>query len=491
VSIVQRFICRIDSLDRKSLGEFSVVRQLELETLKSKPLESDNLKSKNSIIEYSGLKRKEGPCAFEPHTLKAEVSGLSGIPYVLPGELVEVEEHCYRQQTSFVVSRILEKSPNRADPPCKYFTICGGCSLQHLKTKPSNYYYQHKLQILKNSLKNRGIECYVDKVISTDAETSRDGNNAETYNVRRRVIFEAVKKCDQVFLGFKKYHSNQIVNIDSCLLLLPELSDLIEKLKNILEKILSDKEKCKILLTKAENGIDLIIEVDASFKILQEKIILIEEFCINNSIIKATIVADNKWNMVYFSQQPYVIFGDAKIAVNSYSFLQVSKISDSILAELISKVIGKVSLDLNKELKIIDLFCGRGTLTVPAAQFGKVDGFEIDKDSVKSLKDAAVYNINNLYVRNLFINPVGWDELSRYDVAIINPPRAGAKEQSKLLAQSMVKFIIYLSCDVESFARDAAIITQDKRYILKEITPIDQFYWSSHLEVFAVFLFCS
>ena len=436
MSIVRNFVCQIETLSSKGLGVSGV------------PLSSD------SSREF--------------------ITDLFEVPYVLPGEIVELEEHSYRGKSSFVISKVLKKSPERIAPPCKYFTICGGCSLQHLKL---DYYHRYKLQVLEDSLNSRGVHADVIFPTKSIGDFSR-----------RRAVFEAVKKHDQVFLGFKKYHSNQIVNIDSCLVLLPELSDLIDKLKTFLGQVLTDKEKCKILITKADNGIDLIIETENNFEISEKKVQLIKDFSLNNSVIKITIVVNNKWNVVHFIEQPYVVFENVKVGVNSYSFLQVSKSSDVILAQLVNKVLSQVSLTSAKKLKIIDLFCGRGTLSIPAAKFGVVDGFEIDKDSIRSLKEANITNVHPSQ-RDLFTNPVSWDELSRYDVAIINPPRAGAKEQSKALSQSAVKVLVYLSCDVESFARDAKIIMQNKRYILREITPIDQFYWSSHLEIFAVFVY--
>ncbi|MCP5375130.1 MAG: methyltransferase, partial [Rickettsiaceae bacterium] len=125
----------------------------------------------------------------------------------------------------------------------------------------------------------------------------------------------------------------------------------------------------------------------------------------------------------------------------------------------------------------------------PANKFGKVDGFETEFAAVKAL--TAAINSSKLkaqiYQRDLFKKPLEWDELNKYDVVIINPPRAGAKEQAKLLATSTVQIIIYLSCNPESFAQDTTIITRNKRYELEEVTPIDQFQWSSHIELLGVF----
>lgn len=396
------------------------------------------------------------------------------VPNTIPGEFVEFEKHIYRDKSSFTLSKVLHKSQNRIVPPCKYFTICGGCSLQHLDY---SYYNQIKLDNLQHILKTH------DLVYNAISPIKSIGANS-----RRRAVFEAVKKQDRLFLGFKKFHSNQIVNIDNCLLLLPELSNLIVKLKSLLEKFLIDKEKCKILITRADNGIDLIIETTNNNTTSSDSTEILKDFAINNNIIRLTIINNIKWNLIHLAEKPHVLFDDIAVEIDNHSFLQVSKSSDTILAELINNILGKIRVT-EQSLQIADLFCGRGTLTIPATKFGIVDAFETEHTSVKALtkaiKNAALRAA--VYQRDLFTKPLEWDELNKYDVVIINPPRAGAKEQAKLLSTSTARTIIYLSCNQESFARDAKLILHTNRYQLKEITPIDQFYWSHHIELLGVF----
>jgi 23S rRNA (uracil1939-C5)-methyltransferase len=395
------------------------------------------------------------------------------LPYTLPGETVEFETHVYRNKLSYNLSKIINKSQNRITAPCKYFTICGGCSLQHLD---HNYYNQIKLDNLLHTLIAYNV------VVGTISPIKFIGANN-----RRRGVFEAVKKQDRLFLGFKKFRSHQIVNIDNCLLLIPELSNLITKLKDLLEKFLNDKEKCKILITKADNGVDLIIETTNNNNISLDEIETLKNFAKNNNIIRLTIINNIGWNIVHLTEKPYVLFEDVAVEIDNHSFLQVSKLSDNILTNLINNILDKIKK--TKQLQIADLFCGRGTLTIPASKFGIIDGFETEHTSVKaltkSIKNAAIKA--TIHQRDLFTKPLEWDELNKYDAVIINPPRAGAKEQANVLSKSTVKTIIYLSCNPESFARDAKLILYNNRYQLKEITPIDQFYWSHHIELLGVF----
>ena len=395
------------------------------------------------------------------------------LPYTIPDEIIEFEKHIYRNKLSYTISKILDKSENRVSPPCQYFTICGGCSLQHLDV---DYYNKIKLDNLQQALATYSV------VVGTISPIKFIGANN-----RRRAVLEAIKKRDLLFLGFKKFRSNQIVNIDNCLLLTTELSSLIPQLKNILKKILIDKEKCKVLVTRADNGIDLVIEITNNNIITPELTEILQDFAINNHIIKLTVINNIKWNLIYLSENPYVLFDNVAVAIDNHCFLQVSKSSDIILTNLINNCFDKIKN--TKPLQIADLFCGRGTLTIPASKFGIVDGFETENTSVKALRKA-IKNTTlkaSIYQRDLFTKPLEWDELNKYDVVIINPPRAGTKEQANLLSKSTVRTIIYLSCNLESFARDAKLILHNNRYQLKEITPIDQFYWSHHIELLAIF----
>lgn len=397
------------------------------------------------------------------------------IPYTSPSKTRKLQKDLHKNHLSFTISKILKTLQYRVYPPCQHFAVCGGCSLQHLEI---NDYKQFKLDLLHQTFVQYGISCTISPLRSIGASK------------RRRAILEAVKKQDQLFLGFKKYHSRQIVNIESCLLLIPELSNLIGKLHVILKKWLVDKERCKILITKADNGIDLIIKIKNHNDLALAQAQNLKDFAINNKIIRFTIINEDKWNKIYFVEKPYILFEDTPVTIDNHSFLQVSKESDIILAELINNIFCKLKNSNNKELKIADLFCGRGTLTIPVSKFGNVDGFEIDISAVKALT-VAMNNAKTLktliYQRDLFKQPLEWDELNKYDVVIINPPRAGVKVQSKMLATCTVKTIIYLSCNLETFVQDAKIIMHNKRYILEEVIPIDQFQWSYHIELLGIF----
>ena len=90
-------------------------------------------------------------------------------------------------------------------------------------------------------------------------------------------------------------------------------------------------------------------------------------------------------------------------------------------------------------------------------------------------------------VRDLFKLPLTPLELKPFDGVALDPPRAGAEAQARILAKSAVATIAYVSCDAASFARDAAILVAGG-YRIGPVTPIDQFLWSSHIELVAGFI---
>lgn len=128
-------------------------------------------------------------------------------------------------------------------------------------------------------------------------------------------------------------------------------------------------------------------------------------------------------------------------------------------------------------------------VTFPLSNKGPVDGFECDVPALQALQTAADREQRDIktFKRNLFDDPLSASELKAYDVAVIDPPRAGALAQVQQLAESKIPLIAYISCGPESFARDAKILIEEGGYELEKVIPVDQFTWSPHLEVVGLF----
>lgn len=211
---------------------------------------------------------------------------------------------------------------------------------------------------------------------------------------------------------------------------------------------------------------------------------LIANFANEYGIIKVVLRYRKIVNLLYEAAEPYILFDDVAVAIEADSFIQSSFLSDQILTDLVLKYAETSKANNNA----IDLFCGRGTYTLPLSRQFAVDGFELDSKAIAALEKAALQANRPIKVasRNLLTTPVSKLELEKYSLAVINPPRTGSKLQCIELAASSIGKIIYISCNPTTFAEDAKLLCQGG-YQLKEITPVDQFYWSPHLEVVGLF----
>jgi len=143
---------------------------------------------------------------------------------------------------------------------------------------------------------------------------------------------------------------------------------------------------------------------------------------------------------------------------------------------------------VGKAKTVADLFAGVGTFALPLARKAKVHAVEQDQPALAALADASKASglkPVTTEVRDLFKLPLTPMELT-YDAVVLDPPRAGAEAQAKALARSKVPAIAYVSCDAASFARDAALLVGGG-YRIGPVAPVDQFLWSSHIELVAGF----
>lgn len=265
-----------------------------------------------------------------------------------------------------------------------------------------------------------------------------------TPGTRRRADFAFV---DGHF-GFYKQQSKDIIDVNNCPNLVPEIN---EVLKNIAK--LPWRGAGAVLITKCENGIDVGVKSDvpyfsADFRAAVEKL--------PPQIIRFT------WNdkAIRKYSNPEIKFNDKIVIYPSNAFLQPTVETEQILRDLVVKYVDGAK-------KVADLFCGLGNFTFAT----NATGFDI---------------VGNGITRDLFKKPLSAQNLNQYDVVIMDPPRAGAEKQSKEIAKSDVKRIIYVSCNPTTFVRDKKILESGgcKTTVL---IPVDQFVGSSHWEIFSVF----
>lgn len=342
------------------------------------------------------------------------------------------------------------------DPPCQYFGRCGGCVLQNIAN-----YHEYKFEQLKQQLQELPFQKLHDLYVINE-------------RTRRRASFRVYNKK----LSFNLVASNQYIAIDECLLLEDPVNQLISAINLLLKKIRIKIEE--ISVTNSDTGVELLF-------ISNEKSDL-ETDLLLTSFAKEQNIARIAWKRSKSS--PYVIvqFRPVQLRMDNINidlpincFLQVSKESHLAMKDIILK-------HIERDEKILELYCGVGSFTVFLAKKAKVTAIEGSEDSIKSLDAVAKrYNLPiNAIKRDLYQTPMLADELDKYTQVVINPPRNGATPQIKQIAMSSnIKKVILVSCSIENFIRDVKVLLREN-FVLEEIYPVDQFLYSKHLELIAI-----
>jgi 23S rRNA (uracil1939-C5)-methyltransferase len=354
--------------------------------------------------------------------------------------------------------QVLQFSPERIEPFCKYYDKCGGCQLQHWQQTP---YQDWKKNLIVTALKKRGLDFPVGEII--DAHGTG----------RRRVSLHVRRKEGAVIAGFMAARSHDLMDIDQCPILVPALQNSTD----IARKLGGKLGDCDVSLMAADSGLD--VSIKAERKIADEQMPRLAGLAAEMNLARLTI----NGNMVATRAMPVVAIGKALVQVPPGSFLQATKAGEEALAMLVMNALGKAK-------SVADLFCGVGPFALRIAEKAKVTAIDSDKPAIASLVQAVRLTTGikplKAEVRDLMREPLVANELKDFDAVVFDPPRAGAEAQARQLAKSNVKTVVAVSCDPASFARDAEILVGGG-YKLKSLTAVDQFKWTSHVEIVGAF----
>ncbi len=396
------------------------------------------------------------------------------VPFTLPNEIVVVKPNLYTNEGIRAdLVEIKSTSPKRIDPQCKHFFQCGGCLLQHW-----NFEDYSSWKIGKVSL----------PILKISPTTTIREIKTSSIKSRRHIKLKAKRYKSITIIGFNEYRSKFITKIEKCIIIKSELEELIHNLKKPLHKLLGIGDEIDVHANLLDNGIDLLISgID---KIDYQKLNIFVDDISKSSVIRFHRKLKDNTNELIFTTDL------SSLSNNSFSsitfpppggFLQATIEGENAILESVM-----LGLNENKKTKLIcELFCGSGTITLPLLKKPyQIHAFELDKESLKSLDFAArkesFGNKVKTKVRDLKNFPLTTDELSKYDAIIVDPPRSGAKLQFLNIARSNVSIIVSISCNVNTFVRDAKILIESN-YELKWVQPIDQFLFSAHVELVAIF----
>lgn len=352
--------------------------------------------------------------------------------------------------------------PHHQTPPCRHFPTCGGCQLQHLDD-PS--YAAFITDRIAGALAAHELETDIRAPIISPPRT------------RRRASLHAEAKGGRILLGFAEAGSHAIVDIQECHILAPELFALVAPLRKLLARLGLKRRRADIQMTSCDQGVELLI--GASFDGLEAAEAIIA-FCQEHDVARFA-TDDGMGPETRWEPDPVTItLGNVAVPFPPGSFLQATRDGEAALIAAVREAVGQAGT-------IADLFAGLGTFALSLAP-ARVYAAEAGRDAIMSLKSAAARAGRQVFAdhRDLYRRPLTVEELGRFGAVVLDPPRAGARDQAAGLARATTPVIAYVSCNPSSFARDAQIICEGG-YRLDWIQPVGQFRWSTHVELAARF----
>jgi 23S rRNA (uracil1939-C5)-methyltransferase len=383
------------------------------------------------------------------------------VPFALPGEVVSIA----RVKSEGTVMSIAAASPDRQAPACRHFGpdgvngTCGGCTLQHYADLP---YQAFKRQLVIDALRSKGLTPEVDALVA-----ARPGE-------RRRVVFSARRTEKDMLIGFSQAESHHIVAIEECPISSAAIVARLPAIRAVARAVAINAEGFRISVLETLAGLDLSVE---GIKTISDK----QRRAVIDTVLGLRSIARVSFNGEVLVEpfKPMIDFGGIKVSPSPGAFTQATKPAEDAMAELVLAHVGKSK-------RIADLFAGAGTFSLRLARVGRVTAVEADEKALASLDNAArnAQGLKPVTIerRDLFRRPLMTLELKHFDAVVFDPPRAGAEFQSKELARSAVKKIVAVSCNPLTLARDLAILAEGG-YRITRVTPIDQFLWTSHVEV--------
>ena len=397
------------------------------------------------------------------------------VPGTLNNEIILAKPiKIINEKIFFSILEILASNKNRQKEDCKKFLSCGGCDFRHVNQL---WLQNYKLKNLYNFKKKTGIDYQLLPLFQS-----------ENFS-RQRASFSAKINNHILQIGFMSIFENKIEDLYECKTLSKELLKVFRTLKNELPNFIIKKNFIfRVQVNCLENGVDILFDLHKTPK---DKVFIIDgliNLLISMNVVRVCFKQNSKSSIFPFRNELRNDLGTLN-GVRLYSFpppggfLQATKSGErNIIKYVLSAVKGSK--------KVIDLFCGSGTISIPLHQFVSIVCVDTNIDALEGLKKGLSLNKSkNMYEiihQDLLKRPIKKNILNGIDTVVLNPPSKGAKNQVYEIAVSDVNMVVYVSCNFKTFERDAKILLENN-FIIDWIKPIDQFPHTSHLEIVTKF----
>ena len=425
------------------------------------------------------------------------VAKIDGYPLfiqgALPGETAEIHVMKTLKNYGFAkVVNILEKSPDRVEAPCVYFSQCGGCQLQHLS-------YEGQLKWKQNMVAN-----VMKRLGKIDAPVLPVKGMEEPWHYRNKSqIPFAQNEAGQMVAGFYKTKSHSIVDMERCLIQTGEADVVMADLKRELEilgvrpydekshqgmlrhvvvrKGRATGEVMVVLVTKSKK----FPQASAAIEKIRALIPNVTSIVQNVNGEKTNVIFGNDTFTLWGKDTIEDTIGNVRFEISARSFYQVNPVQTEVLY--------KQALDyaqLTGNERVIDAYCGIGSISLFLAQkAGHVMGVEIVEQAIEDAKrNAALNGFTNTYFEAgpaEEVIPRWYKEGKEADVLVVDPPRKGCDEALlSTIIEQKPKRVVYVSCNPATLARDLRIL-EDGGYKTQEVQPVDMFPHTTHCEAVA------
>lgn len=377
----------------------------------------------------------------------------------LPGEVIEGDAG---PDGRIAQPKIVTPSPDRVAAPCRHYRACGGCTLMH---GSDAFVHRWKAEIVRRALSAQGIEADVSLTHTSPPRS------------RRRAVLAGRRTKKGALVGLHARASDVIVDLADCLVMRPAITAALPVLRQLTAIGASRSGTLDITVTDGPAGLDVAVSGGrpADGALLADLATLAE----------AGDLARLDWGGEALTRrQPGQQMGPARVVPPPGGFLQATAEGQAALTEAVLAAIPPGAG------RVLDLFAGCGTFTLPLAERAEVHAVEGLAAPLAAL-DSAWRGTPGLRrvtteARDLAQKPLEGADLNKFDAIVIDPPRAGALRQAVAVAASQVPTVAWISCDPVTFARDAAVMIAAD-YVMSPVSVIDQFRWTPHVETVAIF----
>ncbi len=415
------------------------------------------------------------------------------VPQAIPGDIVIAKVISKKKSYArALIKKTIKSSKDRVEPFCKYYYQCGGCQLQHLD-------YEKQLEYKKQQV----IDTF-ERIGKLKDFVVNDVIGMETPKLYRNKSSMPVSgEKGNLSIGFYKPRSHELVDIKECLIQENIINEIISYIRNLLDEAKVepfDENKMQgvlrhIVIRVAPHTQEVLITF-----VVNEKYKNIADFNeISKDIIKkynqvkgGLLNVNTQKSNVIFGKRNIILSGKNKITdisfgkkflISARSFYQINGIQTKKIYQVAINM-----LDLKGNERIIDAYCGTGTIGIILADFVKeVIGVEINKAAIEDAKRNSIINevknISFIQSKAEYAIPEIINEGYKPDILVVDPPRKGCDELLiEMILDEKIEQILYISCNPATLARDIKQLVDGGYKITKNIQPVDMFPHTSHVE---------